>query len=76
MDSTTVTNDFNKGDLVAVGDVHGQIDLLFKLLDAVRDTGVRLLFLGDLIDRAKRPEDDVAVLTSSTLWPTRRRLRG
>ena len=58
-----MTNDFNKGDLVAVGDVHGQIDLLFQLLDAVRDTGVRLLFLGDLIDRAKRPEDDVAVLT-------------
>jgi serine/threonine protein phosphatase 1 len=55
--------DFNPGDLVAVGDVHGQIDLLFELLDAVRDTGVRLLFLGDLIDRAKRPEDDVAVLT-------------
>ena len=55
--------DFNPGDLVAVGDVHGQIDLLFKLLDAVRDTGVHLLFLGDLIDRAKRPEDDVAVLT-------------
>ena len=55
--------DFNPGDLVAVGDVHGRIDLLFKLLDAVRDTGVHLLFLGDLIDRAKRPEDDVAVLT-------------
>jgi serine/threonine protein phosphatase 1 len=56
-------NDFNPGDLVAVGDVHGQINLLYQLLDAVRDTGVHLLFLGDLIDRAKRPEDDVAVLT-------------
>jgi serine/threonine protein phosphatase 1 len=56
-------NNFNHGDLVAVGDVHGQIDLLFELLDAVRNTGVHLLFLGDLIDRAKRPEDDVAVLT-------------
>ena len=53
---------FRSGDLVAVGDVHGRIDLLQKLLEAVRDTGVRLLFLGDLIDRAKRPEDDVAVL--------------
>jgi serine/threonine protein phosphatase 1 len=56
-------NDFNPGDLVAVGDVHGQINLLYQLLDAVRDTGVHLLFLGDLVDRAKRPEDDVAVLT-------------
>lgn len=56
-------NNFSPGDLVAVGDVHGQINLLFKLLDAVRNTGVRLLFLGDLIDRAQKPEDDVAVLS-------------
>jgi serine/threonine protein phosphatase 1 len=54
---------FNPGDLVAVGDLHGQIDLLFELLDSVRNTGARLLFLGDLIDRAKKPEDDVAVLS-------------
>ncbi len=54
---------FSPGDLVAVGDVHGRIDLLFELLDSVRNTGVRLLFLGDLIDRAKKPEDDVAVLS-------------
>jgi serine/threonine protein phosphatase 1 len=53
----------NPGDLVAIGDLHGQIDLLSELLDSVRNTGIRLLFLGDLIDRAKKPEDDVAVLS-------------
>jgi serine/threonine protein phosphatase 1 len=60
--SITEDNRFFPGDLVAVGDVHGQIDLLWKLVKLLKDTGVSLLFLGDLIDRAKKPEDDVAVL--------------
>lgn len=53
---------FNEGDLVAVGDIHGRFDLLWSLLAKVRDTGVRLLFLGDLIDRAKTKGGDVIVL--------------
>ena len=63
MEPTNLRNNLNPGDIVAVGDVHGRIDLLQKLLEEVKNTGVRLLFLGDLIDRAKKPEDDVAVLS-------------
>ena len=60
----TEDNRFLEGDLVAVGDVHGSIDLLFEMVNVVRNTGVRLLFLGDLIDRAKKTGDDVRVLSS------------
>lgn len=42
----------------AVGDVHGRLDLLEQLLDAIRDddkqrgaANTRLIFLGDLVDR-------------------------
>jgi serine/threonine protein phosphatase 1 len=58
----TTTPTFQPGDFVAVGDVHGRIDLLWKLIEKLRGTQVHLLFLGDLIDRARRPEDDMFVL--------------
>jgi serine/threonine protein phosphatase 1 len=53
---------FSPGDLVAVGDVHGRFDLLWALIAKLRDTGVHLLFLGDLIDRAKEKGGDAVVL--------------
>jgi serine/threonine protein phosphatase 1 len=53
---------FNHGDLVAVGDVHGRFDLLWKLIAKLRDTSIHLLFLGDLIDRAKEKGGDLVVL--------------
>lgn len=53
---------FTSGDLVAVGDIHGQIDLLQKFIDVVKFTGVHVLFLGDLVDRAKQTGDDAKVL--------------
>lgn len=59
-----LTNDptFSPGDLVAVGDVHGRIDLLWALIAKLRDTKVHLLFLGDLIDRAQVKGADAVVL--------------
>jgi serine/threonine protein phosphatase 1 len=63
----TEENRFLPGDLIAVGDIHGRCDLLEKLADMVADSGVHLLFLGDLIDRAKKPEDDLSVL-STVQW--------
>jgi serine/threonine protein phosphatase 1 len=53
---------FNPGDLVAVGDVHGSVKLLWTLIAKLRDTGVHLLFLGDLIDRAQERGSDVVTL--------------
>lgn len=58
----TETPTFNPGDFVAVGDVHGRFDLVWKLISKLRDTGVHVLFLGDLIDRAKEKGGDVVVL--------------
>jgi serine/threonine protein phosphatase 1 len=46
-------------DVIAVGDIHGRYDLLSLFLDDVRDTGVSVILLGDLIDRGP---DDLAVL--------------
>lgn len=41
--------------LIAIGDVHGQVwklrDLLQKLHDLPLETGDRLIFLGDYVDR-------------------------
>jgi serine/threonine protein phosphatase 1 len=53
---------FSPGDFVAVGDVHGCVDLVWNLISKLRDTGVHILFLGDLIDRAQKRGDDVVVL--------------
>lgn len=58
----TERNRFLPGDLIAVGDLHGRFDLFSTILEGLRDTKVRLLFLGDLIDRAKDPQDDIRIL--------------
>ena len=42
-------------DTIAVGDIHGRFDLYTKFLDSVRDSGNRVILLGDLIDRG--PQD-------------------
>jgi len=47
---------------IALGDVHGQIDLLEQFVDWVRNSGARIVLLGDLCDRAKNPGDDLRVL--------------
>lgn len=47
---------------IALGDVHGQIELLEQFVEWVRGSDARVIFLGDLIDRAKNPGDDLKVL--------------
>ena len=70
MKNTTITYDdtINPGDVIAVGDIHSRFDLLEKFLATVKDSGATVIFLGDLIDRAIEPGDDLNVLkTVSTL---------
>ena len=70
MKSTTITYDdiIHPGDVIAVGDLHSRFDLLEKFLVTVKDSGATVIFLGDLIDRAIEPGDDLNVLkTVSTL---------
>jgi len=64
MKNTTITFDdtINPGDVIAVGDIHGRYDLLGKFLATVKDSGATVIFLGDLIDRAIEPGDDLRVL--------------
>jgi serine/threonine protein phosphatase 1 len=47
---------------IALGDVHGQIQLFEQFLDWVRDSDARVILLGDLIDRSRNPGDDLLVL--------------
>lgn len=49
----------NPGDVIAVGDIHGRLDLLDVFLESVRDTQATVILLGDLIDRGP---DDLGVL--------------
>lgn len=49
-------------DVVAIGDVHGCAALLEQQLLPHLDSGVELIFLGDLIDRAPEPDGDRKVL--------------
>lgn len=56
------TSDIPADSTIAVGDVHGQIELLERFLAWVKDSGARVILLGDLIDRAKNPGDDLKVL--------------
>ena len=70
MTKKTITYDdtINPGDVIAVGDLHSRFDLLEKFLVTVKDSGATVIFLGDLIDRAIEPGDDLRVLqTVSTL---------
>ena len=52
-------NIVNRGDVIAVGDIHGRLDLLDIFLKSVRDTQATVILLGDLIDRGP---DDLGVL--------------
>ena len=56
------TSDIPPDSVIALGDVHGQIELLEQFVEWVRDSDARVIFLGDLIDRAKNPGDDLKVL--------------
>jgi serine/threonine protein phosphatase 1 len=47
------------GDVIAVGDIHGRLDLLDQFLDHVKNTQTTVILLGDLIDRGP---DDLGVL--------------
>ena len=56
------TSDIPPDSVIALGDVHGQYDLLFQFLSWVKDSDARIILLGDLVDRAKYPGDDLHVL--------------
>jgi serine/threonine protein phosphatase 1 len=56
---TNYDNTISPGDVIAVGDIHGRLDLLDVFLEKVRDTGATVILLGDLIDRGT---DDLGVL--------------
>ena len=47
---------------ICCGDVHGQYDLLYKFVEWVKGSDSRIIFLGDLCDRARFPGDDLRVL--------------
>jgi len=49
----------NAGDVLAVGDIHGRLDLLNAFLDYVKDTQTTVILLGDILDRGP---DDLGVL--------------
>jgi serine/threonine protein phosphatase 1 len=52
-------NAINPGDVIAVGDIHGRLDLLDAFLDYVKGTQTTVILLGDLIDRGP---NDLGVL--------------
>jgi serine/threonine protein phosphatase 1 len=56
---TTLDNTIDPGDVLAIGDIHGRLDLLDVFLESVRDTQATVILLGDLIDRGP---DDLGVL--------------
>jgi hypothetical protein len=56
------TSDIPPDSTLALGDVHGQIELLEQFVEWARDSDARVIFLGDLIDRATNPGDDLKVL--------------
>lgn len=64
--------------LIAIGDIHGQYDLLVELLDQVVPTvNDRLVFLGDYIDRgAKTPQVLDWLLDFKAQYPQTVLLRG
>jgi protein phosphatase len=59
-------------DLVIVGDIHGQILDLFRILSEFgRPPLTRYLFLGDIVDRGPfSTETAVLILTMKVLWPS------
>ena len=56
------TSDIPPDSVIACGDVHGQYCQLTQFVDWVKGSGARIVMLGDLIDRAKNPGDDLKVL--------------
>jgi len=56
------TSDIPPDSVIAVGDIHGQYSQLSQFLTWVIGSDARVIFLGDLIDRAKNPGDDLKVL--------------
>jgi hypothetical protein len=64
MEKTTFNHSdvINPGDTIALGDVHGQVPQFVQFIDWVQDSGARVIFLADLIDRAKNPGDDLVIL--------------
>ena len=47
---------------VAIGDVHGCYTQLKEVIQPLRETGVEVVFLGDLFDRSPEPDGDSKVL--------------
>lgn len=59
------TNKISKGDVIAVGDIHGTWDLYSQFLAWIKGSGASVILLGDIIDRGL---DDMLVLeTTSSL---------
>ena len=56
---TNYDNTISSGDVLAVGDIHGRLDLIDAFLDYVKNTQTTVIRLGDLIDRGP---DDLGVL--------------
>ena len=56
------SNDIPPDSVIALGDCHGQIDQLTQFVEWVKGSDARVILLGDLVDRAKNPGDDLLVL--------------
>lgn len=57
-----VCETIHPGDLIALGDVHGQAEHFFRFLSWVDNTRARVVLLGDLIDRSSSLRGDLLVL--------------
>jgi serine/threonine protein phosphatase 1 len=53
------------GDIIALSDIHGCYDLYELFLDHVKYSGATVILLGDMIDRARTPGDDIRVLNKT-----------
>ena len=53
------------GDVIALGDLHSRYDLYELFLDHVKYSGATVILLGDMIDRARTPGDDMRVLNKT-----------
>lgn len=57
-----VCETIHPGDIIALGDVHGQAEHFFRFLSWVDNTRARVVLLGDLIDRSSSLRGDLLVL--------------
>jgi len=55
----------NPGDVIVLGDIHGCFNLYESFLDHVQNSGATVILLGDMIDRARTPGDDMRVLNKT-----------